>query len=482
MTPMSARGRIAELFDSFEEFDHHAEAEDPIDFPGYLEAQNKARSASGEREAVVTGVATIEKRRAVAAIFEFAFMGGSMGREAGLRLESAMKRAAELAIPFICLTSSGGARMQEGMAALAQMPRTVAASLDLSRRGIPRITILGHPTTGGVYASFASLADVLIAEDGATIGFAGPRVVEGLTGISLPDGSHTARAALEAGLIDAVLPQSELKKALSSLLEVLSDDDVAERTPGVEPADIQRPPSAWSEFELARRPDRPPPSFYISKLFDPVFELHGDRAGADDRGVAAGIARFERRKVAFAALDRASPTAAGFRKARRLIEMAGRLGLRVVTFVDTPGADPSFESEYAGLASAIASTFEAMLSAPVPTIAAVTGEGGSGGALALACADVVGIQEHAVFSVIAPEGAAEILYRSTERAAEVAEDLRPTSWNLRDLGLADDIIAEPGEGAHSDSDAAAAFLRNWLSRAIDTAGGDLEARAARYRT
>lgn len=482
MTPMSARGRIAELFDSFEEFDHRAEAENPIDFPGYIEAQAKARSASGEREAVVTGVATIQERRAVAAIFEFAFMGGSMGRDIGRRLESAMQRAAELAIPFVCLTSSGGARMQEGMAALAQMSRTVAASLDLSRRGIPRITILGHPTTGGVYASFASLADVVIAEDGATIGFAGPRVVEGMTGTSLPDTSHTARAALEAGLVDAVFPQSDLKKVLSSLLEVLSGDEAAQRTPAVETADILRPPSAWSDFQLARHPRRPPPGFYVSKLFGPIFELHGDRAGADDRGVSVGIARFEGRRVAFAALNRASPTAAGFRKARRLIEMAGRLGLPLVTFVDTPGADPSFESEYAGLASAIASTFEAMLSAPVPTIAVVTGEGGSGGALALACADVVGIQQHAVFSVIAPEGAAEILYRSTDRAAEVAEDLRPTSWNLRELGLADDIIAEPGEGAHSDRDSAAELVRSWLRRAFDTARGDREARAARYRT
>lgn len=221
MPPVSARVRIASIFETFEEFGAELRNRDPIGFSGYLEAISTAETTSGEKEAVVTGLGTIDGRMVAAAIFEFGFLGGSMGEAAGEKTESAMHRAIELKRPFLAVTSTGGARMQEGMAALAQMPRTVAASLQVAAEGLPRITVLAHPTTGGVYASFASLADVLIAETGATIGFAGPRVAQALSGAGLREGSHTAQAAFEAGLVDAVVEPEDLKQTLSNLIRIL---------------------------------------------------------------------------------------------------------------------------------------------------------------------------------------------------------------------------------------------------------------------
>lgn len=235
--------------------------------------------------------------------------------------------------------------------------------------------------------------------------------------------------------------------------------------------------TAWDEYQLARHPGRPSPRYYVEAICKDSFELHGDRTGSDDPAVLICLASFEDRPIAIAAFDRKSPTAGGFRKAIRLIELAGRLRIPIVTLIDTPGADPSFESEYSGLASAIASTFEAMLQVETPVVSIVTGEGGSGGALSLAVADVVAIQQHAVFSVIAPEGAAEILYRDPSRAGEVAEHLRPTSGDLLELGLADAVIAEPAGGAHTDPAGAASGLGSWLSTAL----AGLEAGPARRR-
>lgn len=220
MTAVPARERIASIFESFEEFGREVAGFDPISFPGYDESKATAE-LSGSKEAVVTGVGMIDGRTVVAAIFDFQYLGGSMGQAVGMKVEAAMHRALELNRPFLTITSTGGARMQEGMAALAQMPRTAAASLELGRAGVLRISVLSHPTTGGVYASFASLADVLIAEAGATIGFAGPRVAQTMTGKPLETGSHTAEAAFHAGLVDLVVEPKEVREAISRLLKIL---------------------------------------------------------------------------------------------------------------------------------------------------------------------------------------------------------------------------------------------------------------------
>lgn len=481
MDHVPARDRVAVLFDRFDWDQSQPRSHDPLGFEGYREQIAAATSSSGEEESVVTGIGMVGELPVAAAVFDFGFLGGSMGEAAGARLEAAMNAAAARGIPFVAVISSGGARMQEGMAALAQMPRTVAGSAALATQGIPRIGLLCHPTTGGVYASFASLSDVLIAEAGATVGFAGPRVAETMSGKRLPEGSHTAEAAFAAGLVDAVVGRDDLKGTLAGLVRILSAREITpapKREPrgSLPPADHD----AWEKFRIVRHPGRPSPRRYLSVLFEDLFELRGDRMGGDDPAVIAALALFEGRTVVVAALDRASPSASGFRKAVRAIETAGRLRVPLITLVDTPGADPSFESEYSGLAAAIARTFEAILTVPSTVISIVTGEGGSGGALALACGDTVLIQEHAVFSVIAPEGAGEILYRDARRAPEVASRLRPTSADLIALGLADEIVSEPPSGAHADPGAAAELVRESLSAAISRTEADPTRRRERY--
>jgi acetyl-CoA carboxylase carboxyl transferase subunit alpha len=238
--------------------------------------------------------------------------------------------------------------------------------------------------------------------------------------------------------------------------------------------------TAWDEYQLARHPGRPTPRYYVQTFCEDFFELHGDRTGSDDPAAFICLARFQQRAIAIAAFNRASPSAAGFRKVTRLIELAGRLELPLVTLVDCPGADTSFDSEYAGLASAISGTFEALLTVESPVVCIVTGEGGSGGAMALSCGDVVAIQEHAVFSVIAPEGAAEILHRDAGRAAEVADTLRPTSDDLLDLGLADFVLPEPKGGAHTDPAEAGRTIATWLATTLARVKASPESRAARF--
>ena len=500
-------GRFDLLFDAFETTHRDLAGRDPIAWPGYPDelaaASEHSRSgasseASGSetplgearggphREAVVTGIARIGEAEFSTAVFDFSFMGGSMGEAVGARVCAAMQDAAERQIPFVAVTSTGGARMQEGMAALSQMPRTVAASSALARKGIPRIAVLGHPTTGGVYASFASLSDLIVAEQGATIGFAGPRVAAAMMGSELPAGSHTAEAAMGAGLIDAVLPLSEMRDWLRAVLEVLSlrNEPIPSggpTSPGAAPSSAPLPVGdAWAEFQLARQADRPPPHFYILQLSQELIELHGDRMGSDDPAVYAALGQVDGRAVMFVALDRKRPTAAGFRKATRAIDMASRLGIPIITFVDTPGADPAHDSEYSGLANAIANTFRALLDAPVPVLSIVTGEGGSGGALAFACGDVIAIQQHAVFSVIAPEGAASILKVPESEIAEVAKDLRPTSKDLFELGIADAVIEEPEAESHGDPTALASSLTEWVRQTLPLVKADVEARAARF--
>ncbi len=501
------RQRIAMLLDSFEEISSSTAAGDPIEFAGYPAQVLEAQSASGESESVVAGIGQIDGHALVVALFEFGFLGGSMGEAAGAKLVEAMRIAGERGVPFLAVISTGGARLQEGMAALAQLPRTVAASMELARLGVLRISVLAQPTTGGVYASFASLADVIVAERDATIGFAGPRVAEAVTGQRLKAESHTAGAAFAHGLVDAVVPPAGIRDEILAILRAVAPAPGAggrSPSPRTTDAGLQRgsgsyrlmwpagrpptsplssilePAPAWAEFTLARNPERPTPSQLIADIFSDVYWLHGDRGGAVDLGTTFGFARLDDTPVVVAAFDRTRPTAAGFRQARRAIEIAGRLRLPLVTFVDTPGADPSFASEYGGLAGEIARTYEAILAAATPVISIVTGEGGSGGALALACGDVVAMLQHAVFSVISPEGAAAIWRRDASKGIEVAEDLKPTALHLLKMGLVDHVIEEPGEGAHADAEAAARALGDWLRWAIGHTQANTGQRAARF--
>lgn len=386
--------------------------------------------------------------------------------------------------------------MQEGMLSLMQMAKTASAIAELKREGIPFISMLTDPTTGGVLASFASLADIILAEPEALVGFAGPRVVEQVIGRPLPPGSHTAEFQRAHGMVDAIVSRPEQRNYLIRFLQALHPADGA-KPEAVTESPPQDQASAWEIVQRARADTRPSTRDYLQRLSPGYVELHGDRQGLDDPAVVAaigqiggipvGLVGFDR--FASSALDGAAghPLPSGFRKAQRVLELAERWKLPVVSFIDTPGAYPGIEAEESGLAGEIARTLEQMSSVQTPTIAVVVGEGGSGGALALALADRLLMQSGAFFSVISPEGAATILHRDASRAPELATSLRITAPELLELGIVDEIVPEPSGGAASDVEQAAELLESAIVRQLRALRKRrinrlLKARRTRYRT
>lgn len=415
---------------------------DPLSFPGYADAAAGLRARAPGGESVVCGAASIGRYEVELALFDFTFFGGSMGEVAGERLASAVERAADRQVPFVVRTATGGARMQEGMRSLVQMPKLVAARMALEEARQPFIAILGHPTTGGVLAGFAGLADITIAESGATVGFAGPRIVESFTGESLSEDSHRAESALSNGLVDEVVDPVELREHLTLILMALAPDQPrpVETIPAPAITDID----PWDVVNAARSTDRILAHELLLEAADAIVPLRGDRAGGDDPGLDVAVVRIAGRRALAMSLDRQHPPGPrAYRKARRALHVAQRLGLPVVTLIDTRGADPSESSEAGGIAWEIAQLFDAFLRVNVPTLAIVTGEGGSGGALAFATTDRLLAYELGFFSVIGPEMAAEILWRDGGRAEEAARMLRLTATDLVGLGIVDGLLPEP---------------------------------------
>lgn len=452
---------------------------DPLDWPDYDTLRHDAARTSGTDESVVvaTGFLRSSAVEVVAIVWDFNFLGGSMGGDAGDRIAAGFDLGRQRGLPVVLAPSTGGARMQEGMASLVQMAASTVASRQHNAAGLAQVAVLRDPTTGGVFASHANLADVIVVEAGATMGFAGPRVAKAMTGGQLPAGSHTARGARASGLVDEVIRRGDVPRVVAAILgwagairpaasPTASADGGQDSSGGGQGSvtdsdraagngqpngdaqaggDGQATGSAWGEVESARAPDRLRAPAYLAEL-DVAFELHGDRAGTDDLSLRPVLAWLDERPVMVVAMD---PTVmpnirpGGYRKAWRGLRLAGRLGIPVVTLIDTPGADASASSEAAGIANHIATSFAEVLATPTPIVAVVIGEGGSGGAMALATGDRLLIQEHAIFSVIAPEGAAAILHRDRERAPEVAQLLDPTASRLVDLGIADEVIPEP---------------------------------------
>jgi acetyl-CoA carboxylase carboxyl transferase subunit beta len=459
--------------DSFKASNPTLVSVDPLVFTdrvSYRDRLERARRETNLNEAVVTGTARINGRECVLAVFDFNFLGGSMGSVVGEKVALALEHAADRRYPFISVVASGGARMQEGMLSLVQMGKTTAAAMRLHQAGVPSITVLTNPTTGGVYASFASQGDFLFAEPGALIGFAGPRVIEQLTGEAPPAGTHTAEFLLEHGQVDGVVDRARLRGVLATLLQLFTARGQGDiRTP---PEPYRPPrtqaPSAWPEVQLARRNDRPTSADYIRRLMPQFVELHGDRVYGDDMAVIAGIGDLAGITVCAIGQERGHGDPKrnggrvgpeGFRKAARIMRLAAELRLPLITFIDTPGAHLDYDSEARGLAGALSSCLANMSVLPVPVVSVVIGEGGSGPALALGLADRILMQEHAVYSVIAPEGAAAIVHRDAARAQDIADALKVTAYDCLVLGVVDAIVPEPENGAHVDPDYAALLLR-----------------------
>lgn len=436
------------------------------------------RERSDNDESLITGIAAVDGHEIELAAFDFTFLGGSMGGVTGERLARAMERAAERHVPFVLRTATGGARMQEGMTSLLQMPKVVAARFALAEARVPYIAILGDPTTGGVLASIGGLGDITIAESGATIGFAGPRVVEMMTGSVPSAASHTAVSALGNGLVDALVAKEEVRAWLAGALEVLAPDAPEDLERTTTTGSDRVSPDGWDAVQRARDPGRPKPPELLHALCSKTIRLRGDRSGADDETLIAAVGRLLGRRVLVLALDpEAQPGPAAYRLARRSLRVAERLGIPVVTLIDTRGADPSELSEAGGVAWEIAQLYAAMLVTEVPIAAVVTGEGGSGGALAFAVGDVLLPYRDSIFSVIAPEGAATILWRDAERAPEAARALKLTAADLAALGVVDEILEEPPEPRSLSN-----TLAYHLDRFAGISGHDLVvARTERWR-
>lgn len=427
------------LLPLIQEWDLELASADPLAFPGYADAL-----AGAPGESVRTGLAQSRGVQLALIQSDFDIFGGTMGAVAGEKVVRSFRRAVDRRLPVIAVTQTGGARMQEGMAALIQMPRTAAAADEHARSGLLSAVVYRSPTTGGVYASWASLLDVRAAEPGATLGFAGPRVVRQVTGQAPPPTSHTAESAYAAGLVDALVERACQVAWVNAVLGLadwpLAGGDRA-RVPAAPPAP---PVSPRKAVRQARSRLRPSGLDWASALCSSWVELHGQ-----DPAIRAGLARILGERVIVIAMDRyadgagaARPGPAGYRLARRAIGLADRIGLPLLTLVDTPGAEPGPDAERDGVAAEIAATLAGMSRLRMPSVAICVGEGGSGGAMALGHADRLFMLPGSVFSVISPEGAATILYRDASRADELAGRLRLTSADLTGLGIADGTLPE----------------------------------------
>ncbi|MGY9064798.1 carboxyl transferase domain-containing protein [Streptomyces sp. CAS3] len=411
----------------------------PLGWQGYDASRARAAERTGEEESVVCGTAAVGGTRAVLIAFEFGFLGGSLGERTGDRLEGAYAHAREHRLPVVPLIATGGSRMQEGMVALTQLQRVARQSALTRAAGLPQIAVLRDPTTGGGWATLGAGADVILALPGAQVGFAGSRVRP-------PDAdpaAYTAEAQLAAGAADAVVRPEDLKGALGRWLRLLSCTN--DRTsPAPVPAALAAtdlPATGWAAVQRARSPERPGAHAYLDAYFTTRVHISGDRCGGTDPdGILCGFGEHHGRTVAFAAQTGTGTRPAGYRTAARLIRLADRLGVPVLTLVDTPGAANDAEAERQGAGAAIAEAFGAVAGARVPVTTLVIGEGGSGGALALAAPDNTWATPDSYFSVIAPELAAAILKRPKEETENTADQLRIRPQDLVELGVIRGIV------------------------------------------
>ena len=503
---LSARERIRFLVDpdSFRERDTDLTPGDPLRFQDsmpYPARVAESRRKTGERDAAIYGIATIGGFAVVICALDFTFMGGSMGSVVGEKVTRAVELAIETRTPVLVCCASGGARMQEGTISLMQMAKTSAALGKLAEAGVPFLSLLADPTYGGVSASFAALGDVIIAEPKAHIGFAGPQVIEQTIRQKLPEGFQTAEFLMEKGQIDLVVPRAELPAVLKKFLGYHVKPPAPVESGAAPEAGTQKRTqtrSAWDCVQLARHPDRPNLSEYITALFDSFTELHGDRHQRDDPSIVGGPALLEGHPVMVVGHQKGRgtkqsiernfgmPHPEGYRKALRLMQYAGRVGLPLLTFIDTPGAYPGIQAEERNQSEAIARNLLVMARLPIPIVCTIIGEGGSGGALGIGVGDRVLMLENAIYSVISPEGCATILFKDATSAPRAAEASCLTAWELLKLGVADELVPEPPGGAHTDVAGTAAALKEALKRNLDALVGVsgvelVERRYARFR-
>ena len=475
--------------DTFIPWFEEVETGNPLNFPGYEEKLQQVREKTGLREGVTVGAGKISGENVCLGVCDSRFLMGSMGHAVGEKIALAVERATKEKLPVILFCCSGGARMQEGMISLMQMAKTSAAIKKHSDAGLLYVTVLTDPTTGGVTASFAMLGDIILAEPGALIGFAGPRVIEQTIGQKLPKGFQSAEFQLEHGFVDSVVERDDLRKVLSQILKShrisLGNCHFSHFTEKIEkfyPTEVNRErlaktvlKTAWQRVQEARRISRPSTLTYIDLIFDDFLELHGDRGCKDDLAVVGGIARLYGQPVTVLGIQKgndaeecavrnygmASPE--GYRKALRLMKQAEKFHRPVICFINTSGAYPGMEAEKKGQGEAIARNLFEMSSLKVPILSIVIGEGGSGGALGLAVGNEVWMLENAIYSILSPEGFATILWKDGKRAKEAANAMQITADDLKRLSVIDRIIPEYGSADASTVQDIAGFMKEQMA-------------------
>lgn len=474
---MYAQKRLKLLADpgSFEEWDTGLTTRNPLHLKEYPGRVRSLQESTGLDEAVITGKAKINSMDTVLMIMDCRFLTASMGQVVGEKITRGIERATAEKLPVIIVCCSGGARMQEGMTSLMQMAKTSAALKRHSDAGLLYISVLTDPTTGGVTASFAMLGDIILAEPRALIGFAGPRVIEQTIGQKLPKGFQRSEFLLEHGFIDAIVERENMKNVLSEILalhaagqnpkvlrkEVGSEEAIADGSETdrsrKHPFDKERAKAKtpWERVQLARAKDRPVAEDYINRLFTDFIEFHGDRNFADDAAICGGIARFCGQPVTVIAQMKGHdtkdnirrnfgmPKPEGYRKAIRLMKQAEKFHRPVICIVDTPGAYCGMEAEERGQGAAIAESIYEMSGLKTPVLSILIGEGGSGGALAMAVSDEIWMMENASYSILSPEGFASILWKDASLAEKAAKSMQLTSYDLMKNGFIEEIISEP---------------------------------------
>lgn len=454
---------------TFEEWDKGLCTRNPLHYKGYEEKIAYLQEKTGLEEAVVTGKVKIQGQDTVIGVCDGRFMMSSMGEVVGEKITRAVERATREKLPVILFTCSGGARMQEGIVSLMQMAKTSAALKRHSEAGLLYIPVLTDPTTGGVTASFAMLGDIILAEPGALIGFAGPRVIEQTIGEKLPEGFQRAQFQLEHGFVDRIVERKELKLTLYRILKLhhkkegyanfdpVREADCLEATELMkERATKAKALSAWEKVKAARKVDRLASVDYIEQIFDEFMELHGDRQFRDDPAIVGGVAYLDGQPVTVIGVHKGKdlkecmhrnygmPSPEGYRKALRLMKQAEKFKRPVITFVNTSGAFCGMEAEERGQGEAIARNLYEMSGLKVPVLCIMIGEGGSGGALALSVGNEVWMLENATYSILSPEGFASILWKDGRRAKEASGVMKITAQDLKALGVIEEIIPEYG--------------------------------------
>ncbi|WP_347036643.1 acetyl-CoA carboxylase carboxyltransferase subunit alpha [Blautia obeum] len=513
---------------TFEEWNQDLIGGNPVNYKGYPEKVQALQEKTGLKEAVVTGKGKINGRDTVIAVCDGRFLMASMGWAVGEKITRAVERATEEKLPVIIFACSGGARMQEGITSLMQMAKTSAALERHSKAGLLYVSVLTEPTTGGVTASFAMLGDIILAEPGALIGFAGPRVIEQTLRQKLPKGFQRAEFLVEHGFVDDIVRRENLKETLGKILEIhavswktenrirtdaaelhhadypgsdsenLTNDKCDSDRGDSNPAGINPYLTAWDRVQISRKIDRPSGSDYIEALFTDFMEFHGDRNYGDDKAIIGGIAKFHGKPVTVIVQEKGTntkeniahnfgmPMPEGYRKALRLMKQAEKFQRPVICFVDTPGAFCGIEAEERGQGEAIARNLWELAGLKTPVLSIVTGEGGSGGALALAAGDQVWMLENSIYSILSPEGFASILWKDSTKAKEAAAVMKLTASDLYEKGIIEQVIPEPEnltpesmwQVAERLNDKICTFLQKYTSLSEEEL---LETRYARFR-